>query len=157
VDDVQRQDIEGIKDFLNKINTKDFDKAVILLDTEKINELLKINLPNEEFSNALHHALNDEYNEIKYDIESIKKISKEDLLNEISKMDENEILKNRKDIINIFDGYDLYLVKCTSSYYEDKINLHDVLFVNANNKKLCGSAILDGLISYYYGAVYGKQ
>ena len=33
---------------------KDFDKASTLLDKEKINELLKIDLPNEEFSKSLN-------------------------------------------------------------------------------------------------------
>lgn len=147
---------ELIKDFLNNINKKNFDNAILFLDTENISELLKIDMPSEEFSNALKHSLNNEYNEIKYDIESIKQISKEDLLNEISKMDEKEILKNRSDIINQFDGYNLYLVKCTSSYLDEKINIHDVIFVN-NNLKLEGSVFLDGIFGYYYGAVYNKN
>ena len=144
---VRDNNIENIKEFLSAINGKDFDKASTLLDKEKIKESLKIDLPNEEFSKSLNHALNDESNTINYDINSIKKISKADLLNEISKMDENEIIKNRKDIIDLFDGYDLYIVDCASINKEDKIDLHDVLFINTDNSKLTGSAIIDGLMS----------
>ena len=147
---------KNIKKFLNAINSKDFDKASNLLDKERINELLKMDLPNEDFSKSLDYAFNDESNTINYDIDSIKKISKDELLNEISKMDENEIIKNRKDIIDLFDDYDLYIVDCTLIYNEDKINLHDVLFINNDSSKLTGSAIIDGLIKYYYSAVYNR-
>lgn len=153
---VQDNNIENIKEFLKAINNKEFDKAAALLDKENINKLLKIELPNEKFSKSLNHAFNDETNTINYDINSIKKISKEELLNEISKMNENEIIKNRKDIIDLFEGYDLYIVECTQIYKEETINLHDVLFINTSNSKITGSAIIDGVIGYYYSAVYLK-
>lgn len=156
--DIQKQDnnITNIKEFLNKINSKDFDEAVSLIDKDKINEIMKINLPSDEFTKSLSHALNDGYSEMKYDTESIKKISKDDLLNEISKMDEKEIIKSRTDIIDLFDGYDLYMVEGKSSYENEKMNFHDVVFVTADDPKISGTVILNGLISYYYNAVYNK-
>lgn len=157
-EDVQKQDknITNIKEFLNKINSKNFDEAVSLIDKDKINEIMKINLPSDEFTKSLNHALNDGYSEMKYDTESIKKISKDDLLNEISKMDEKEIIKSRTDIIDLFDGYDLYIVEGKSSYKNEKMNFHDVIFATADDSKISGSVILNGLISYYYNAVYNK-
>ena len=43
-------------------------------------------------------------------------------------MDENEIIKNRKDIIDLFDGYDLYIVDCASINKEDKIINTEISF-----------------------------
>ena len=150
----QDKNIKNIKEFLKEINNKDFDKAVTLLDKEGINELLKISLPSDEFSKSLNHTLNRKDSEIKYDTESIEKISKEELLDKISKMNEKEILKNRKDIIDLFDDYDLYIVKCDFFNEGEKISMHDLVFVN--DSKLGGTVFIDGLISYYYGAVYNR-
>ena len=150
----QDKNIKNIKEFLKEINSKDFDKAVTLLDKEGINELLKISLPSDEFSKSLNHTLNRKDSEIKYDTKSIEKISKEELLDKISKMNEKEILKNRKDIIDLFDDYDLYIVKCDFFNEGEKINMYDLVFVN--DSKLGGTVFIDGLISYYYGAVYNR-
>ena len=81
-------------------------------------------------------------------------LTKEELLDKISKMNEKEILKNRKDIIDLFDDYDLYIVKCDSFYEDEKISMYDLVFVN--DSKLGGTVFIDGLISYYYGAVYNR-
>ncbi len=143
-----------ITSFLTYINNKEYDKIVELIDTDNINELMKTSLPIEEFSKALNRSFNDEKSKIKYDVNSLKKISKEDLLDEISKMDENELLKNRKDIIDLFDGYDLYMVEVEQTYNDEKMNIHDVVFVN--DSKICGTVFINGIFSYYYGAVYNR-
>ena len=152
----QDEKIENIKTFLIKINNKDFDGAVKLLDKNQINETMKIDLPSEEFIKALNRSLNDEQNEMKYDVDSIRKISKEELLNEMSKMDENELLKSRKDLIDLVDGYNLYIVEVEASFDGEKANFHDVIFANTTDSKLSGSVFLNGIISYYYNAVYNK-
>ena len=146
--------IDIITSFLTYINNKEYDKVVELIDTDNINELMKVSLPTEEFIKALNRSFNDEKSEIKYDVNSLKKISKEDLLDEISKMDENELLKNRKDIIDLFDGYDLYMVEVEQTYNDEKMNIHDVVFVN--DSKICGTVFINGIFSYYYGAVYNR-
>ena len=155
---VQEQDenITKIKDFLTTINNKDYNKTINILEVEKINELLKISLPKEDYVKALNHSINNESSEMKYDLESIKKISKEDLLNEISKMAEEEIIKSRKDILNSFDNYDFYIVNAEITYNTEKTNYHDVVFINKNDSKIYGTVIINGLISYYYNAVYNK-
>lgn len=146
--------IDNISSFLTYINNKEYDKAVELIDADKINELMKINLPTEEFSKALNRSFNSENSVIQYDVKSLRNVSKEDLLDEMSKMDENELLKNRKDLIDLFDGYDLYMVEVEQTYNDEKINIHDVVFVN--DSTICGTIFINGLFSYYYGAVYNR-
>ncbi len=146
--------IDNISSFLTYINNKEYDKAVELIDADKINELMKINLPTEEFSKALNRSFNSENSVIQYDVKSLRNVSKEDLLDEMSKMDENELLKNRKDLIDLFDGYDLYMVEVEQTYNDEKMNIHDVVFVN--DSTICGTIFINGLFSYYYGAVYNR-
>lgn len=147
---------KSLKEFLNNINNKNFDSATNLIDKEKMNEIFKMNLPNEEFSKALEHALNDGYNSIKYDVNSLKIVKKDEVNDIISSTDDETKKNNQQKIIDLFDGYDLYVVDYQMSYKEETTNLKDILFIKDDNSSFGGSILVDGLFSYYYNAVYNK-
>lgn len=145
-----------LKEFLNNINSKNYESATNVIDKDKMNEIFKMNLPDEEFAKALNHSLNDGYNSIKYDVESLKLITKGEVESIFSSMDDETIKNNQQRIIELFDGYDLYVVDYELGYKDEKTNLKDILFLTSDNSSFGGSIVVDGLFSYYYNAVYNK-
>lgn len=145
-----------LKDFLNNMNNKNFELATSSIDKEKIDEIFKMDLPDEEFAKALDRSLNDGYNSIKYEVNSLKLVKKDEINDIFSSMDNETKENNQQKMIDLFDGYNLYVVDYEMSYKEEKTNLKDILFIKEDNSSFGGSIVVDGLFSYYYNAVYNK-
>lgn len=140
------KNIEKIQVFLTKINNQKFEEAIELLDIETINKYKKIELPKNEYINALDNRVNRNF--IKYNINKIqKKKDKNTLYGIILK----KILK--KDDMN----YEIYIVEGKIPDYNirtktlQRKKVSDVVYINPENYKIYGSYILNNMFeSYYY-------
>ena len=140
------KNIEKIQVFLTKINNQKFEEAIELLDIETINKYKKIELPKNEYINALDNRVNRNF--IKYNTNKIqKKKDKNTLYGIILK----KILK--KDDMN----YEIYIVEGEIPDYNirtktlQRKKVSDVVYINPENYKIYGSYILNNMFeSYYY-------
>lgn len=137
--------------FAKYINNKDYDNAIKLIDTDVVQNILKINLTQEELSKAYEKQIGTY--EIVYDVNSITFI-------ENSKIDETlqnyKIVKNPESVTGLFDDYDFYIIKYTMSENGKSTEMYDAMIIKQDGKSFAGTVVTNGILNYYYNAIYNK-
>lgn len=140
-----------LESFAKYINNKDYNNAIKLIDTDVVQNVLKINLTQEELSKAYEKQIGTY--EIVYDVNSITFIENSKIAETLQKY---KIVEKPESVTGLFDDYDFYIIKYTMSENGKSTEMYDAMIIKQDGKSFAGTVVTNGILNYYYNAIYNR-
>lgn len=140
-----------LESFAKYINNKDYNNAIKLIDTDVVQNVLKINLTQEELSKAYEKQIGTY--EIVYDVNSITFIENSKIAETLQNY---KIVEKPESVTGLFDDYDFYIIKYTMSENGKSTEMYDAMIIKQDGKSFAGTVVTNGILNYYYNAIYNR-